>query len=355
MAIGKIDCTVHKSLCSEYKVRGYPTLKFSLDGAVHDYPGNRDEDSIISFAKRMSAPALAHISSMEQAVEFAKTQTEEGVVFVGYDPNGSDFDNYAIVSQVARKKQASAYFLWLEAQEGGSETSFVQRIEPNISPKAYAGELNVDNLISFVQTENVPTVAMLGPSNFHRIGKNGRPLVISVLSDIQDDSKVQASKQTMIDHIQSSTQRDKYYFGLMDGSKWYKFLEQFNVKQEDNPQTIILNVPTKEFWQNATYTALSEFMKAVDDGSLPSQYASRSGSGASGILGGLERVFIDYFPYSLGVLLLLVFGLVFLLVPSEEDLRPRYHPEDILDEGDDDGDAPEQTEGEDNGETKKDR
>lgn len=47
MAIGKIDCTVEKSLCKKFNVRGYPTLKYYRDGTFEDYPLGRDADSIM--------------------------------------------------------------------------------------------------------------------------------------------------------------------------------------------------------------------------------------------------------------------------------------------------------------------
>ncbi len=47
MAIGKIDCTVEKSLCKKFSIRGYPTLKYYRDGTFEDYPLGRDADSIM--------------------------------------------------------------------------------------------------------------------------------------------------------------------------------------------------------------------------------------------------------------------------------------------------------------------
>ena len=72
MAIGKIDCTVHKKLCGNYKVRGYPTLKYSVDGTVYDYPGGRDEAALTAFATKMSQPAVQVVSSYDEAFEFAQ-------------------------------------------------------------------------------------------------------------------------------------------------------------------------------------------------------------------------------------------------------------------------------------------
>merc|ERR1711916_170121 len=47
--VGKVDCTVEKSVCSKFGVRGYPTLKMVKDGKVYDYSGQRTISAFKSF------------------------------------------------------------------------------------------------------------------------------------------------------------------------------------------------------------------------------------------------------------------------------------------------------------------
>ena len=358
MAIGKIDCTVHKSLCSEYKVRGYPTLKYSLDGNIENYPGGRDEATIMAFATKMSAPAVKFVESKQEALEFAKTQTEEGVVFLGTDPSGDieSSELYKVFSQVARRKQASAYFLWLP---GNLETvAYVNRIEKGAKPRDWdQKEMTTDALATWVQEQNVPLVATLDSHNFHKISRNGRPLVVSVV-DMTNESQVEAMKKHMLDYITRTGKKkaDQYYYGIMDGKKWSKFLAQFRVEPEHIPQTIVMDIPTKEFYQNETYGNIFEFMDAVEDGTIEKAFATSPQS--KGILAKIERMFLQNFPYSLLVPMVLVFGIVFLLVPGADDLRPKFIPEeDVLDgdEAQDDEPAEDKDDSAANDESKKDK
>ncbi|GFR51819.1 hypothetical protein Agub_g14281 [Astrephomene gubernaculifera] len=50
--IGAVDCTAHQSVCNEYGVQGYPTIKFFGPDkrSPEDYNGGRDSGSIIAFA-----------------------------------------------------------------------------------------------------------------------------------------------------------------------------------------------------------------------------------------------------------------------------------------------------------------
>ncbi|XP_035828844.1 thioredoxin domain-containing protein 5 homolog [Aplysia californica] len=53
VAIAKVDCTQHKSVCDDYQVRGYPTLKMFRDGeVVNDYRGPRALEDLSGFVKK---------------------------------------------------------------------------------------------------------------------------------------------------------------------------------------------------------------------------------------------------------------------------------------------------------------
>jgi len=49
--IGDVDCTVEESLCSKFGVRGYPTIKYWVNGEQKDYQGGRDYDDFKKFTE----------------------------------------------------------------------------------------------------------------------------------------------------------------------------------------------------------------------------------------------------------------------------------------------------------------
>lgn len=88
VVIGDVDCTVEESLCSEYEVRGYPTLKYftaetGKEGAP--YEGGRALDDLKSFVEekleiKCAVDDVMQCSEKEQAyIEKMKAKSPEEV------------------------------------------------------------------------------------------------------------------------------------------------------------------------------------------------------------------------------------------------------------------------------------
>ena len=372
MSIGTIDCTIEKSLCNEHAVRGYPTLKFALDGELHDYAGGRAEKDFTDFRTKMLRPVVETVPTMAAAQQFAATKSDEGVVFVAFHPamvlllkestttTTSTTAAAAAVeealqtthltqvfAQVARKLRATGSFLLLDANAEQMDTitaasaavgqngPFVCRLEANVEPRCYerVGDsvLKYPELLQWVAAQNVPTVAVLGAHNFKAIGRRGRPLCIAVVSGRASDELATAT-QTLAKYAMHGPARirDKYYYGTVDGIVWKRFLEQFEVDPKDSPQIFLLDLPNKNYWQNETYKLnVEDFLQAVEDGIVVKKSA-----GKAGVEGGLIKFYnlmMQFRPWSVILVVLLLVGLSVLIctcVKPGDDLRPPYPREE---------------------------
>ena len=158
--------------------------------------------------------------------------------------------------------------------------------------------------------------------------------------NVENEELVKGIRAHMMDFILTIPPEtaEKYYFGLFDGKKWSKFLNQFHVKQDENPQYLVLDMPKKQYWRNETYTKLKDFLIAVHDGSIPAKSPDKGGFG-DGPFALIANKFLEYFPYSLLPVFALICLIVILVTPSKEDLQPRVgvqpEPTEEGDEGDD--------------------
>jgi protein disulfide-isomerase A1 len=87
--LAKVDATVESKLAEQYKVSGYPTLKFFRDGAPVEYNGGRTADTIISWlTKKLGPPAttLADEASANALI------ASKDVVVIGFftDPESDE-------------------------------------------------------------------------------------------------------------------------------------------------------------------------------------------------------------------------------------------------------------------------
>lgn len=78
--LGKVDATVQSELSEQFKVRGYPTLKFFVDGTPLEYAGGRTADEIVQWLKKKSGPASVTISTVD---ELKKLQADNEVAVLG--------------------------------------------------------------------------------------------------------------------------------------------------------------------------------------------------------------------------------------------------------------------------------
>merc|ERR1711879_1048322 len=69
VVIGDADCTASgQQICQKVGVRGYPTIKYYVDGVQRDYQGGRDFDALKKFVEKNLGPPPppCEVSNMEK-------------------------------------------------------------------------------------------------------------------------------------------------------------------------------------------------------------------------------------------------------------------------------------------------
>jgi hypothetical protein len=331
MKIGTIDCTVEKTLCNRFNVRGYPTLKYSIDGEVIDYPGGRGEGDFTSFARRMEGPAISLVPSLSAAL----AEASDGVAFIAYHPAAVTAFNLdgkiassrltQVFGQAARKLQASGTFTLLDTSHAESdeeaaaiasalgEGPYICRLENEVKPRCYykiSDSMTADPLKEWIARENVPTVSTVGASNFNKLSKKGKPLCLAIV-------KKDAAEATSIlkKYAIGVPSAENYIFATVDGVQWKRFIDQFGVKIADLPQLLLLDSPKKLYWHNATYNLdVERFLRDVESGVIEKKYSGKGG--AKGFLQNLLETLNKYEPYSsiafLCTIILILVGSVYM-------------------------------------------
>jgi len=111
----------------------------------------------------------------------------------------------------------------------------------------------------------------------------------------------------------------------LTAKKWQKFLQQFGVKQEDNPQYLILDPldkPGKTYWRNETFTKLTDFLVAVDDGTIPPRKPEKTKFG-NAPFEWMTQKFVEFMPFSVVPIVILLSVIIYVVTPSSEHFSER--------------------------------
>lgn len=135
VSFGRVDCTAEQSVCSDYGVQGYPTIKFFGGGKVEDYNGSRNRSDFISFAESQRETIvppkdLAEMESQEKFEEYCVNHT--GICLIAFLPHIKDSGEERRTQLVQelkeiRDKNASKplTFLWVQ---GGNNFDFEESL-----------------------------------------------------------------------------------------------------------------------------------------------------------------------------------------------------------------------------------
>jgi len=103
--LAKVDATVQSELGERFKVRGYPTLKFFVEGNAVEYNGGRKADEIVAWLKKKSGPATVSINTAD---ELKKFQESNEVAVLGLFKN-EESENAVFFKEAAKTIENVAF------------------------------------------------------------------------------------------------------------------------------------------------------------------------------------------------------------------------------------------------------
>lgn len=176
--IAKVDATAERALGERFGVRGYPTLKWFIDGKeAAPYEGGRSANEIVAWVTKRSGPATKPLASVEELEALTSAGGSPLVIaYVSADEAGAPVVP-AVFESVALKSDAAEFYTTTDAalaeklglKEAGSSFAVVRRypnesveIAVNEGHPAFADVADVeaadvaDALASFVSSEVLP-------------------------------------------------------------------------------------------------------------------------------------------------------------------------------------------------------
>ncbi|KAI9319981.1 thioredoxin-like protein [Dichotomocladium elegans] len=185
--LGKVDCTTNQDLCTEYGVRGFPTLKVFRNGNTSEYKGTRKAPGIVSYMQKQASPSIVNLD----ADNFEKFKGTDKAVLVAY-VDSSDEASLAAVKAVADELRDDYFFGLVVDSELAKEhkatvPSLVAYKQFDVEVDGGRAELTEldekTKIVEFVKVSTSPLLGEVDASNFASYAEAGLPIAYIFVDD----------------------------------------------------------------------------------------------------------------------------------------------------------------------------
>ena len=283
-----------------------------------------------------------HIISIQDELELEPIFARDELVFVLAYPSNDDSPNRAEIEQqfrqVAQDLKLSCSFAVMELKpetgSGASSIPVLKKMESNrtslileITPSTTALDI-----VDFTERHNHLLLTPMDKTNFRRLGRTGKPMVIAITNPFRDEDGSEAlidllddaiSDVEEADHIDTETLHN-FVFGHMDGLKYRMFLSRYRATP---PSILVIDLSNDHTPGEAggggyyvEYDVSEESVRSVVEKAILGElYYKEILSLDLTFFGRIKKKVDDYYPYSLMCLLPVVLGGVSILFPKPED------------------------------------
>jgi protein disulfide-isomerase A1 len=240
--LAKVDATVQSDLGERFKVKGYPTLKFFIDGTPIEYGGGRTSDEIIQWLKKKSGPAAVTLNTVD---ELNKFKDSNEVVVVGLFDN-LDNKNVQLFNSIAKTVDSVSFAisteqaLFTELNLSGSERVVLFK-KFDEGRNDFTGEFVDEELKRFIHSNQLALISEFNQETAQKIF-GGDIKVHNLLFA----SKASKSFDTILGQFKEAANgfRGRVIFVLIDTDvdENERVMEFFGLKKEDAPTVRLISL-----------------------------------------------------------------------------------------------------------------
>lgn len=270
--LASVDATVERDLAQQFDVKGYPTLKFFVDGVTVDYTGGRSEEEILGWLKKKTGPPADDLNTVDLLNAFKES---DDVVVIGAFKD-TDGDAAAAFLQVARTVDGIPFGITSNAdvlKELNVDTDAVVLLKQfDEGRNDLTSSLTEESIRQFIQANQLPLVIEFNQQSAQKIfGGDIKVHVLLFGSQAADTfAKLKEEFQTTAKEF-----RGKSLFVTVnsDETENERVLEYFGLQQSELPAVRLITLKdemNKYKFDSAdiSSSALKTFVTSFFDGKL---------------------------------------------------------------------------------------
>lgn len=261
--IGKVNGLENESLLSKYKIKGFPTLLYFIDGEAINYTGDRTEDSIFSFVYYKSRPKVTVISLEDELDHFLTHYKTNAVLFSPKD--SKEFKVFETVS----KDFDNVGFIWTESKKIAEifeckQPELILLKNLRNERARFEEEFNKTSLTEFIKKNKAPIVMDFDMETISLIFKDNKAAIL-LLSDSYEKFKVDFETLSMM-HKRSLL----FVQADLNTAAEGRLASFLTLSSNDQPTAIIIdplnNLAKYKIRGQLSYSALNNFINDWIDG-----------------------------------------------------------------------------------------
>lgn len=264
------------------------------------------------------------------------------LVFLLSYPVGDTSANRAEIEQqfrqVAEDLKLSCSFAMLETSPQLSSGLAPSPVLKKMESKRISLELPLSpsstakDVLDFTERHNHLLLTPLDKTNFKRLGRTGKPLIIAITNPFRDEAAAEAMLEAMddavtdieaADHIDVETMHN-FIFGHMDGLKYRMFLSRYRATP---PSILVIDLSSDHTPGEAggggyyvEYDVSAESIRNVVEKTILGELHFKEIISLDlNFFGRIKKKMNDYYPWSLLCFFPLIMMLVTFLVPKPDD------------------------------------
>jgi len=282
IVIGKVDATVEKELAGKYEVKGYPTLKWFVNGKASEYGGGRDEDSLVRWVKKKTGPPAITIDT-EDDLKSAETSNEALVLGYFAKFEGKEFEQFVAAARLAEDvtyaQTKEAAVAKVAGVKGDAPAVIIIKNfeDEDREVVALEGDITTDKLGEFAKSEKLPLVIPFGEKNQDKIFDSGidrQCLVVADKKELTGDADLIKAVKAV-----AETHKGKMIFVSVDSSSESAtpVINFFGLGADSLPQVVSFHLSGSKKYKmtgEITQESLQAFTNGVLDGTFEPDYKS---------------------------------------------------------------------------------
>ncbi|GMH13318.1 hypothetical protein Nepgr_015159 [Nepenthes gracilis] len=162
VVLAKVDATEDNDLANEYKVDGFPTILFFVDGKHKQYTGQRTREAIVAWIKKKTGTTVHNVTTTEEAERILSSESKIVVAFLN---SLTDVDSKEFLAASSDEDDVNFY------QTASPDVAEIFQMDPKANRPSlillkkddeklnhYVGQFSKAAIAEFVSANKVPLV-----------------------------------------------------------------------------------------------------------------------------------------------------------------------------------------------------